>query len=162
MGEEIHHIVVLVEDRPGVMQKVSGLMRKRNFNIDSITVGYSEKPGISRIILVVRGDQTVLEQVMKQLNKLIEIIKVIELNQEESVVRELVLAKVSTKTESSRAEIVQYANIFRGRIVDVRKESLIVEITGNNDKVEAFLNLMKSYGIKEIARTGKTIMSRTN
>jgi acetolactate synthase-1/3 small subunit len=158
--EDTHYIVALVEDRPGVMQRVSGLLRKRNFNIDSISVGETEIPGISRITMTVRGDRVTLEQVMKQLNKLIEVVKVSELNPRESVIRELALIKVSVKNEAARAEVVQYANIFRGRIVDVAKQSMVVEITGDEDKIRAFIELMRSYGIKEIARTGKTIMAR--
>ncbi len=158
--ENTHYIVALVEDRPGVMQRVSGLLRKRNFNIDSISVGPTEIPGISRITMTVRGDRVVLEQVMKQLNKLIEVIKVSELNPRESVIRELALIKVNVKNEGARAEVVQYANIFRGRIVDVARHSMVVEITGDEDKVNAFIELMRGYGIKEIARTGKTIMAR--
>jgi acetolactate synthase-1/3 small subunit len=157
---EKHILSVLVEDRPGVMQRVSGLFRKRNFNIDSITVGHSKKEGISRIILTVQGDRATIEQVMKQLNKLIEVLKVIELPWEDSVARELVLVKIKTKDEGIRSEVVQYANIFRGRIVDVSKDSLIVEITGDATKVDAFLNLVKVFGIVEIARTGTTAMLR--
>jgi acetolactate synthase-1/3 small subunit len=158
--EKTHYIVALVEDRPGVMQRVSGLLRKRNFNIDSISVGATEIPGISRITMTVRGDRVVLEQVMKQLNKLIEVVKVSELNPRESVVRELALIKVSVKSADTRAEVVQYANIFRARVVDVARHSMVVEITGDEDKVNAFIELMRGYGIKEIARTGKTIMAR--
>ncbi len=158
--ENTHYIVALVEDRPGVMQRVSGLLRKRNFNIDSISVGPTEIPGISRITMTVRGDRVILEQVMKQLNKLIEVVKVSELKPKESVVRELALVKVNVKNEGARAEVVQYANIFRGRIVDVSKHSMVVEITGDEDKINAFIELMRGYGIKEIARTGKTIISR--
>jgi len=158
--ENTHYIVALVEDRPGVMQRVSGLLRKRNFNIDSISVGATEIPGISRITMTVRGDRVILEQVMKQLNKLIEVVKVSELKPKESVVRELALVKVNVKNEGARAEVVQYANIFRGRIVDVAKHSMVVEITGDEDKINAFIELMRGYGIKEIARTGITIISR--
>ncbi|WP_456475340.1 acetolactate synthase small subunit [Candidatus Pyrohabitans sp.] len=157
---ETHYIVALVEDRPGVMQRVSGLLRKRNFNIDSISVGPTEVPGISRITMTVRGDRVTLEQVMKQLNKLIEVVKVSELNPRKSVIRELALIKVSVKNEGARAEVVQYANIFRGRIVDVARQSMVIEITGDEDKIGAFIELMRGYGIKEIARTGKTIMAR--
>jgi acetolactate synthase-1/3 small subunit len=158
--KETHILVAMVEDRPGVMQRVSGLFRRRNFNIDSITVGHSEKPGISRMTLTVTGDHAVLEQVMKQLNKLIEVLKVIELDKGSSVVRELALVKISTKNETARAEVVSYVNIFRGRIVDVSRDSLIVEITGDSSKIDAFVNLVSSYGIRELARTGITAMSR--
>lgn len=157
---ETHILVALVEDRPGVMQRVSGLFRKRNFNIDSITVGHSEKPGVSRMTLTVTGDHAVLEQVMKQLNKLIEVLKVVELDKGSSVMRELALLKIRTKNETTRAEVVSYVNIFRGRIVDVSKDSVIVEITGDSSKIEAFVNLVGSYGVRELARTGVTAMSR--
>jgi acetolactate synthase-1/3 small subunit len=158
--DKSHILVAWVEDRPGVMQRVSGLFRKRNFNIDSITVGHSEKKGISRMTLTVTGDDRVLEQVIKQLNKLIEVIKVTKLEREESVTRELALVKIGTKNEDVRAEIVQYVNIFRGRIVDVSKDSLIVEITGDSAKIDAFVKLMESYEIKELAKTGLTAMTR--
>ena len=157
---ERYVLSVLVEDKPGVMQRVSGLFRRRNFNIDSITVGHSEKKGISRITLTVAGDRKVLEQVMKQLNKLIEVIKVSQLNMEESVVRELALVKVRTKNEATRSELISYANIFRARIVDVSRDSMIIEITGDEDKIDAFIDLVKTYGIIELARTGVTAMIR--
>jgi acetolactate synthase-1/3 small subunit len=157
---ETHVLIALVEDRPGVMQRVSGLFRRRNFNIDSITVGRSEKEGISRMTLTVRGDQRILEQVMKQLNKLVEVLKVIQVEEAESVMRELALLKISTKDQNSRAEIVQYVNIFRGRIVDAGKDSLIVEITGDSEKIGAFVNLVSAFGIKELAKTGVTAMTR--
>jgi acetolactate synthase-1/3 small subunit len=158
--DESYILVVLVEDRPGVMQRVSGLFRKRNFNIDSITVGHSEKEGISRITLTVAGDERILEQVIKQLNKLIEVIKITKLDSENSVMRELALIKIKVKNEASRADIVQYANIFRGRIVDVRKDSMIVEITGDKAKIGAFIELLGSFGIVELAKTGVTAMTR--
>ncbi len=157
---ERHILSVLVEDKPGVMQRVSGLFRRRNFNIDSITVGHSEKKGISRITLTVAGDRKILEQVMKQLNKLIEVIKVSELSEKESVVRELALVKVRTKNEGVRSELISYANIFRGRIIDVSKDSMIIEITGDSEKIDAFIDLVKIYGILELARTGITAMVR--
>lgn len=157
---ETHILVVLVEDRPGVMQRVSGLFRKRNFNIDSITVGHSEKEGISRITLTVAGDETILEQVIKQLNKLIEVVKITKLESENSVTRELALIKIKVKSETARADIVQYTNIFRGRIVDVRKDSMIVEITGDRAKLNAFIESVDSFGVIELAKTGVTAMTR--
>lgn len=157
---ETHILAALVEDRPGVMQRVSGLFRKRNFNIDSITVGRSEKDGISRITMMVAGDERIIEQVIKQLSKLIEVIKVTKLDREHSVMRELALIKIKVKTESARADIVQYSNIFRGRIVDVQKDSMIVEITGDSEKVGAFIELMGSFGVMELAKTGVTAMTR--
>jgi acetolactate synthase-1/3 small subunit len=159
-AEQNHILVALVEDRPGVLQRVAGMFRKRNFNIDSITVGHSEKDGISRMTISVKGDVKVLEQMLKQLNKLIEVIKVMELPRDDMVSRELALVKIKTKDEKARAEVVQYANIFRGRIIDVRRESLIVEITGDSEKVDAFLKLASMFGIQELAKTGVTAMAR--
>jgi len=153
-------LAAMVEDKPGVMQRISGLFRKRNFNIDSISVGSCEKPGISRMTLAVTGDSQILEQVIKQLSKLVEVVKVTKLDEGEAVTRELALVKIGTKNESERAEVVQYANIFRGRIVDVHKGSLIVEITGDGRKIDAFINLVSVYGIKELAKTGLTAMTR--
>jgi len=158
--DETHILVALVEDRPGVLQRVSGLFRKRNFNIDSITVGHSEKEGISRITLTATGDERIIEQVIKQLSKLIEVIKVIKLSRENSVTRELALVKIKVKNETARADIVQYTNIFRGRIVDVRKDSIIVEITGDRAKVDAFIEITRPFGIMELAKTGVTAMTR--
>lgn len=160
MTNETHILVALVEDRPGVMQRVSGLFRKRNFNIDSITVGHSEKEGISRITMTVSGDERIIEQVIKQLNKLIEVIKVTKLDKENSVMRELALVKIKVKNEAARGDMVQYVNIFRGRIVDVRKDSMIVEITGDNEKIDAFIESVSSFGIAELAKTGVTAMTR--
>ncbi len=159
-GNEQHVVVALVEDKPGVLQRISGLFRKRNFNIDSITVGHSEKQGVSRMTIAVKGDERTLEQVMKQLNKLIDVVKVTDVAKGDAVMRELALVKIATKNETARAEIVQFVNIFRGRIVDVGKDSLIVEITGDSQKIDAFVNLVSSYGIKELGRTGITAMTR--
>jgi acetolactate synthase-1/3 small subunit len=158
--EENHILIAMVEDRPGVLQRIAGLFRKRNFNIDSITVGHSEKPGISRITLTVTGDLVILEQVMKQLNKIVEVLKVIELYKDNSVLRELALIKIKIENEANRSEIVSYINIFRGRIIDVSKNLIIVEITGDSSKVEAFINIVGSDKIKELARTGITAMGR--
>lgn len=160
MKMERHIIYALVEDRSGVMQRVSGLFTRRNFNIDTISVGHSEKRGISRISLTVRGSKNDLEQVMKQLSKIIEVRKVVELKKDTCVARELALVKIATKDEDQRAEVIQYVNIFRGRIVDVCKDSMIVEITGDGAKVSAFLQLVKTFGIKELATTGVTAMAR--
>ena len=157
---ETHILIAMVNDKPGVMQRVSGLFRKRNFNIDSITVGRSEKPGVSRITLTVTGDHLVLEQVMKQLNKVVDVLRVVKLDKGDSVMRELALVKIRTKNETTRTEVVSYANIFRGRIVDVSKNSVIVEITGDSSKIEAFVSLVSSFGVRELARTGVTAMSR--
>ena len=151
-------IAALVENKPGVLARVAGLFRRRGFNIESLAVGVTERDDISRMTIVVSGDDKTLEQVTKQLNKLIEVLKVSDLS-ENSVERELALIKV-TATPQTRGEIIEIANIFRGRIVDVARDSLIIEITGDEDKINAFINLMRQYGIKEISRTGKIAMQR--
>ncbi len=151
-------IAVLVENKPGVLARVSSLFRRRGFNIESLAVGTTERPDISRMTIVVRGDDRTLEQVMKQLNKLIEVIKVSDLS-ENSVERELALIKVHAPP-AKRSEIIEIANIFRARIVDVARDSFIIEITGDEEKINAFVDLMRQFGIKEMARTGKISMAR--
>jgi acetolactate synthase-1/3 small subunit len=151
-------IAVLVENKPGVLARVASLFRRRGFNIESLAVGTTEREDISRMTIVVSGDERVIEQVMKQLNKLIEVIKISDLTQN-SVERELTMVKVATNPES-RGEIVEIANIFRARIVDVARDSMIIEITGDEDKINAFIDLMRQYGIKELVRTGKISMAR--
>ncbi|MEM0266064.1 MAG: acetolactate synthase small subunit [Archaeoglobaceae archaeon] len=151
-------IAVLVENKPGVLARVSSLFRRRGFNIESLSVGVTENEDISRMTIVVNGDEKVLEQVVKQLNKLIEVIKVSDVTKD-SVERELCLVRVNAPPEK-RGEIVELTNIFRARIVDVAKDSFIIEITGDEDKINAFIDLMRNYGIKEVARTGKVAMVR--
>jgi len=153
-----HTIAVLVENKPGVLARVSSLFRRRGFNIESLAVGTTEREDISRMTIVVSGDNRTIEQVMKQLNKLVEVIKVSDLTQD-SVERELALVKIAV-TPEKRSEIIEIANIFRARIVDVSRESFIVEITGDEDKINAFIDLMRQYGIKEMSRTGKISMAR--
>ncbi|AAB89532.1 MULTISPECIES: acetolactate synthase small subunit [Archaeoglobus] len=155
-----HTIAVLVENKPGVLARVAGLFRRRGFNIESLTVGTTERDDLSRMTIVVEGDDKVVEQVIKQLNKLIETIKVSEIT-ESSVERELCLIRVHAPPEK-RGEIVELTNIFRARIVDVSRDSFIIEVTGDEDKVSAFIDLMRQYGIKELARTGKVAMVRGN
>ena len=153
-----HTIAVLVENKPGVLARVASLFRRRGFNIESLTVGTTEREDLSRMTIVVEGDEKVVEQVTKQLNKLIETIKVSEIS-EGSVERELCLIRVHAPPEK-RGEIVELTNIFRARIVDVSRDSFIIEVTGDEDKVNAFIDLMRQYGIKELARTGKVAMVR--
>ncbi len=153
-----HTIAVLVENKPGVLARVASLFRRRGFNIESLSVGITEREDISRMTIVVNGDGKTIEQVIKQLNKLIEVIKISDIT-EGSVVRELCLVKVNAPPEK-RSEIIEIANIFRARIVDVARDSFIIEITGDEDKINAFIDLMRQYGIKEIARTGKVAMAR--
>ncbi len=152
---------VLVENKPGVMQKVSGMFRRRNFNIESITVGHCEQEGLSRMVLTVVGDDKIVEQVRKQLSKIVEVIKVVNIPKSESVIRELALIKVATDTERKRAEVVQFVEIFRGKILDVSPKAVTVEITGTSEKIDSFIALVKPLGIKEIARTGITAMRRS-
>ena len=159
MIEGYHVISTLVEDKPGVLQKVAGLFNRRGFNIDSITVGESEVEGLSRMVITVRADEKGLEQVTKQLNKLVDVIKIKDITKN-AVQRELCLVKVNIPNEKARAEIMQYSNIFRAKIVDVTEETLIIELTGDIEKIDAFISLLKGYGIKKISRTGLTAMAR--
>ncbi len=159
MDVEYHVISALVENKPGVLQKVAGLFTRRDFNIDSITVGESEVDGLARMIITVKAENVVLEQVTKQLNKLVDVIKIKDITKN-AVKRELCLIKVNIPNEKARAEIIQYVNIFRAKIVDVTEETLIIEITGDIVKTNAFISLLKGYGIKKISRTGLTAMAR--
>jgi len=159
MDVKYHVISTLVENKPGVLQKVAGLFTRRDFNIDSITVGESEVNGLARMVITVKADEKILEQVTKQLNKLVDVVKIKDISKN-AVKRELCLIKVNIPNEKARAEIMQYANIFRAKIVDVTEETLIIEITGDMEKTNAFISLLKGYGIKKISRTGLTAMAR--
>ncbi|HBR28991.1 MAG TPA: acetolactate synthase small subunit [Firmicutes bacterium] len=154
-----HVLSILVENQAGVLSRVSGLFSRRGYNIDSLSVGETENPAISRMTIVVRGDDQILEQIKKQLNKLIDVIKVVELAPEQSVFRELALIKVKTDL-STRASVIEVVGIFRANIVDVASDSLTVEMTGDEAKIEAFINLMNSYSIVEVVRTGLTAIQR--
>ncbi|MDI3533860.1 MAG: acetolactate synthase small subunit [Thermosediminibacterales bacterium] len=154
-----HTLAVLVENHPGVLSRVSGLFSRRGFNIESLAVGPTEKPDISRMTIVVEGDDYVIEQVSKQLNKLVDVIKVSDISSQASVSRELVLIKVDADP-SVRSQIIQIVEIFRANIVDVGKNSMIIELTGDKDKVTAMEELLKQFGIKELVRTGIVAMNR--
>jgi acetolactate synthase-1/3 small subunit len=154
-----HTLVALVEDKPGVLNRVANLFRRRGFNIDSITVGHSEKPDISRMTIVVDGSGASVEQVRKQLDKLIETVKVQDITSESIVVREMALIKVKA-TSATRSEIMQIVDIFRANIVDVSMESLIIEVTGDEEKLDSLLNLLRTFEIKEVVRTGRIAMTR--
>lgn len=156
-----HILSVLVENHAGVLSRVAGLFSRRGFNIDSLAVGVTEDPDVSRITIVVDGDDYTVEQVSKQLNKLIDVIKIKQLGKNESVIRELALIKVSA-TASTRAEIIQIVEIFRAKIVDVSKNTLTIEISGSTDKVAALENMLSQFGIKEIVRTGTIAIERGN
>jgi acetolactate synthase-1/3 small subunit len=154
-----HIISVLVENRFGVLAHVSGLFSARGFNIDSLAVGETEDPTISRMTIVVDGDERILEQVTKQLHKLIDVVKVQDLTKEDFIDRELTLIRVNAQG-SKRSEIMEIVDIFRARIVDVNPKSVPVERTGDQEKSHAILELLRPYGIIEIARTGRSAMSR--
>ncbi|WMW23257.1 acetolactate synthase small subunit [Methanolobus mangrovi] len=154
-----HTLAVLVENKYGVLSRVAGMFSRRGYNIDSLTVGVTDDPTISRMTIVVMGDDDVLEQVMKQLNKLIDVIRVSDLKSEESVDRELALIKVNSEV-ANRSEIMQIADIFRARIIDVGSKSMIIEVTGDEGKITAIEQLLKPFGIKEMVRTGKVALRR--
>jgi len=149
----------MVSDKPGVLNRVASLFRRRGFNIESIAVGASEVPGVSRMTIVVDGATTLVEQVRKQLDKVIDVIKVSDITGESTIMRELALIKVKTTT-NTRSEIMQIVDIFRAKIVDVAVDSLTVEVTGDEAKVTSLYNLLKGFGIKEISRTGVVGMTR--
>lgn len=154
-----HTIVVLVENKSGVLARIAGLFSARGFNIDSLSVGETEDSTISRMTIVVRGDEQILEQVMKQLNKLIDVIKINDFLNVSHVERDLVMIKVKADS-STRSEILQIVDIFRAKIIDVSAKTLIIEMTGNKDKIEALIRMLQSFEIEEVARTGIIAMSR--
>lgn len=149
----------MVENRPGVLSRVSGLFSRRGFNIESLAVGTTEDPTVSRMTIVAEGDDAVVEQIMKQLYKLVDIIKVFDITHMPSVNRELILLKVNAEG-ANRSEIMQIVDIFRARIVDAAEQSLIIEATGDEGKVEAIARMLKRFGIKELVRTGIVSLAR--
>jgi len=155
-----HTISVLVENKFGVLTRVAGLFSGRGYNIDTLNVGPTQDPTASRMTIVTRGDDATLEQIVKQLNKLADIMKVQDFREGEFVDRELVLVKVTVDSKT-RAEVMQITDIFRAKIVDVQPRSLTVEITGNESKIEKFLELMKTFGIIDLSRTGKIALARS-
>jgi len=155
-----HILSVLVENQPGVLSRVAGLFSRRGYNIDSLSVGETENPAFSRMTIVVHGDELTLEQIKKQLGKLIDVIKVIELKEEDAVQRELALVKVNADLKT-RTSIIEVVAVFRAKVIDVSNESLTVEITGDKQKIAAFIEIMKTYTIKEIVRTGLTAIGRS-
>jgi acetolactate synthase-1/3 small subunit len=156
-----HTMIAWMEDKPGVLNRVAGLFRRRSYNIESLTVGHSETPGISRMTFVVDADARELRQVQTQLSKLINVTAVEDVSDEPTVVRELALVKVCT-TGANRAEIMQLVDIYRANIVDVAIDSLVIQITGPEDRVNSLISLLNSFGIKEIVRTGRVVMVRGN
>ena len=154
-----HTLSVLVENKPGVLARVAELFARRGFNIESLAVGTTQKPDISRMTIVVDIEEHSLEQVRKQLHKLVNVIEIVELDAETSVSREMIMVKIKVDPEN-RSEVIEMVDIFRGNIVDVSKESIIVEVTGNAQKLRAFEDLVKPYGIRELVRTGKVALPR--
>ena len=158
-NDELHTIVALVEDRPGVLTRVASMFRRRGFNIASLAVGKSEQPGLSRMTFVVEGDEDTVNQVTKQLDKLIDVIRVTDITAEDHIGRELALIKVHANT-ANRGEVIQIVQLFRASIVDVGAQSLVIEITGEEDKINAIHDLLKPFGIIEMLRTGLVAMVR--
>lgn len=154
-----HVLTVLVENQAGVLSRISGLFSRRGYNIDSLSVGETEDATVSRMTIVVNADESTLEQIKKQLNKLIDVIKIVELKEETSIYRELALVKIAAD-KNTRAEIIEIANIFRAHIVDVAKDSLVIEATGDQGKITALTSMLEPYCIKEIIRTGITALQR--
>lgn len=162
MTEKTYILSTIVENKPGVLFRVANMFRRRGFNIESISVGAIEQPGLSRMTITIRGSEDVAEQVVKQVSKLVDVIKVnvLEDDEKETVIRELALIKIQVQDNRALSELTSYCNIFRNRIVDVAADSMIVEVTGTPEKINAFLQLAAGYGIREIARTGITALHR--
>ena len=154
-----HTLVVLVEDAPGVLNRVVSLLRRRSFNINTITVGASEQPGVSRMTLVVEGDELEVEQAGKQLYKLLEVLKVTDITHTNAISHELALVKVATKP-TNRQEVMLAGQIYDARFVDATPSSLIMEVSGSPERIDSFLNMVKPYGIRELVRSGPIAMSR--
>lgn len=154
-----HTLAVLVENRPGVLTHISGLISRRAFNIESIAAGYTEEADTTRITIVVEADEVELEQVVNQLSKLVDVIKITTLTATDAIHRELALIKVRASAET-RSDIVDIVDIFRAKIVDVNRETMVIELTGEETKIDALCEVLKDYGIIEIVRTGKIALSR--
>ena len=159
MAATKHTLVALVEDKPGVLDRMASLFRRRGFNIESIAVGHSEAPHLSRMTIVVGGTAAMVEQVRKQLDKLVDVVKVSDITGDKKIDRELALIKVKAAS-NARSEIIEIVDIFRAGIVDVASDSVTIEVTGDEDKINSLLDLLRGFGIKEIVRTGRIAMSR--
>ncbi|MCJ7740582.1 acetolactate synthase small subunit [Candidatus Microgenomates bacterium] len=156
--ETLSTLIVFVENKPGVLFKISGLIRKRRFNIESLTVSHTENPGVSRFTIVVRGDNEIVEKMSKQLYRVVEVLKVCDPQSDEIIVRELALVKVSTKKQKSKSEINTIAKHFRAKAVGIRPQHITYEITGDEEKIDAFYENMKKFGVIEFVRTGRTAL----
>ncbi|RLT38281.1 MAG: acetolactate synthase small subunit [Chloroflexi bacterium] len=152
-------LVAWMRDKPGVLNRVSGMLRRRNFNIDSLQVSHSETPGISRMTFVVDGDERVVDQVVKQMHKVIDVTRVEDISEQPTILRELALLRVRTTTET-RAEIMQFSEIYRAQIVDVSPDSLVVQIVGSEEKVDSLIELLDRFGIEDMVRTGRVALRR--
>jgi acetolactate synthase-1/3 small subunit len=159
MAKTKHTLIALVEDKPGVLNRVASLFRRRSFNIESIAVGHSELPHLSRMTIVVDGTTTSVEQVRKQLDKVVDVVKVVDITGDDIVARELALIKVKA-TSTNRSEIIQIVDIFRATIVGVDFDSVTIEVTGDEDKIDSLIDLLHGFGIREVARTGRIAMNR--
>ena len=159
--EQKHVIAMLVEDQPGVLTRIAGMFSRRGFNIDTITVGKTTKKGISKMVITVIGDDATLEQVEKQINKLIDTIKVIEMPSDKSIIKELCLLKIALPNKKAKEEILRYTKIYKTKIVDITQKDVTALLVGDPDKIDSFIELMKPFGVKEISRTGVTAVSRT-
>jgi acetolactate synthase-1/3 small subunit len=155
-----HIITAFVEHKPGVLQRIASLFSRRKYNIDSISVGATENPRVARMTIITSGSDKILEQVEKQMNKLANVIRVSDLARDASICRELCIVKINAQSSEAKSQVIQYADVFRGNIVDVSRDNISVEITGDSDKIDAFINLVRSLGIKEVARTGVTAIQR--
>lgn len=154
-----HTLVAWMRDKPGVLNRVAGLLRRRNFNIDSLQVGHSETPGISRMTFVVDGNAQMVDQVIKQLRKVVDVTRVEDISDYPLVAREMALVRVSSNAET-RSDIVQIVSIYRGEIVDVAMDAMVVQIVGSQDRVDSLIALLENFGILEMVRTGSVAMTR--
>lgn len=156
-----HTLIAWMRDKPGVLNRVAGLLRRRNFNIDSLQVGHSEQPGISRMTFVVNGDEHMTDQVIKQLRKVVDVTQVEDVTDDPSIIREMALIRVGTTSES-RSEIIQLVDIYKGAIVDVTLDSMVVQIVGSEERIDALIALLENFEIIEMVRTGPVAMVRGN
>lgn len=154
-----HTLVAWMRDKPGVLNRVSGMLRRRNFNIDSLQVSHSETPGISRMTFVVDGNERMVDQVVKQLGKVVDVTRIENISEKPSVIREMALIRVHT-TGENRGEIMQFADIYRAQIVDVSLDSMVVQVVGTEEKVDSAIDLLQNFGIQEMVRTGRVALAR--
>jgi acetolactate synthase-1/3 small subunit len=156
--EKKHTISMLVEDQPGVLTRIAGMFARRGFNIDTITVGKTQQKGISKIVVTVIGDESTLEQVEKQINKLIDVIKVTDMGK--GIIRELCLLKIKTPDKKTKDSLFEYSKVYKAKFVDVNHKSMTLELIGVPEKIDSFIEMVKSYGIMDISRTGVTAIQR--